>query len=159
MGCDTCPHYRTCRCKITNSHVTDEQIEKMLDEGDTWVFAKGLDQESFLARRQLTGLRNDHDEFLRLERSIHDVHDMLLDISSLVAQQGDMIDNIEANVNAARTDMEMGTTGTFEAERKITFQRKATFCCTSFCVLIVVFVGAVVALAIISKVRAIFGLS
>lgn len=76
------------RCKITNSNYTDEQIEEMLDEGNTAVFAKGILDQERMARDDLNRLQDRHDEFIKLERSIREVHDMFVDLADLVAQQG-----------------------------------------------------------------------
>ena len=62
------------RCKITNANYKDEDIEKMLDEGNTAVFAKSILDEERLARQQLTELQDRHDEFIRLEKSIREVN-------------------------------------------------------------------------------------
>ncbi len=39
------------------------------------------------AQQQLTELQDRHDEFIKLERSIKEVHDMFLEIANLVTQQ------------------------------------------------------------------------
>ena len=51
---------------------------------------------------QLTELENRHKEFLKLEECLIEVNSMFIELSELVAQQGDMVDSIEANVNNAR---------------------------------------------------------
>ncbi len=38
-------------------------------------------------RQQLTELQDRHDEFIKLEKSVKEVHDMFLEISNLVTQQ------------------------------------------------------------------------
>jgi t-SNARE complex subunit (syntaxin) len=39
------------------------------------------------AQQQLTELQDRHDEFIKLEKSIKEVHDMFLEIANLVTQQ------------------------------------------------------------------------
>ena len=51
---------------------------------------------------QLTELENRHKEFLKLEECLIEVNSMFIELSELVAQQGDMVDSIEANVNNAK---------------------------------------------------------
>ena len=51
---------------------------------------------------QLTELENRHREFLKLEECLVEVNSMFVELSDLVAQQGDMVDSIEANVSNAK---------------------------------------------------------
>ena len=60
----------------------------MLDEGNTAIFAKSILDEERLARQQLTELQDRHDEFIKLEASIKEVHDMFVEVAQLVADQG-----------------------------------------------------------------------
>jgi t-SNARE complex subunit (syntaxin) len=39
------------------------------------------------AQQQLTELQDRHDEFLKLEKSIREVHDIFIEIANLVTQQ------------------------------------------------------------------------
>ena len=60
----------------------------MLDEGNTAIFAKSILDEERLARQQLSELQDRHDEFIKLEASIKEVHDMFVEVAQLVADQG-----------------------------------------------------------------------
>ena len=50
----------------------------------------------------MTELENRHREFLKLEQCLVEVNCLFIELSEMVAQQGDMVDSIEANVNNAR---------------------------------------------------------
>ena len=56
---------------------------------------------------QLTELENRHKEFLKLEECLIEVNSMFIELSELVAQQGDMVDSIEANVNNTKEYVSM----------------------------------------------------
>jgi t-SNARE complex subunit (syntaxin) len=43
-----------------------------------------------------------------LEGSIHDLHDLFIDIATYVDRQGDMVDSIEYGVDRARVAVEQG---------------------------------------------------
>ena len=60
----------------------------MLDEGNTSVFATSMLNETEMARQQLTELQDRHDEFIKLEASIKEVHDMFMEVAQLVQDQG-----------------------------------------------------------------------
>jgi t-SNARE complex subunit (syntaxin) len=55
------------QCKILgNTSMTNDQIETMIDEGNTSVFATSILDEERLARHQLTELTDRHDEFIKV---------------------------------------------------------------------------------------------
>lgn len=43
-----------------------------------------------------------HEDIVRLEKTIRELHDMFQDLAMLVESQGEMVDHIETNVNSAR---------------------------------------------------------
>ena len=57
---------------------------------------------------QLTELENRHKEFLKLEQCLVEVNSLFLELCEMVAQQGDMVDSIEANVNNAKEHVSTG---------------------------------------------------
>ena len=63
----------------------------------------------------MTELENRHREFLKLEQCLVEVNCLFIELSEMVAQQGDMVDSIEANVNNAR---EYVSSPLFQTDRK-----------------------------------------
>lgn len=96
------------RCKITNNELSEEQIAKMLDEGNTNVFNTSILDETRLARQELTELQDRHDILLNVESGIKELNEMFNDISILVSQQGEMIDNIAKNTSEAGAYVKAG---------------------------------------------------
>jgi len=96
------------KIKVAGTNMSDDQIEQMIDEGKTEVFAKSILDQTQVARQQLTELQDRHDEFIKLEKSITEVRDMFFEVAQLVQDQGEMIDNIAVNVGRAETDVEAG---------------------------------------------------
>jgi len=96
------------KIKVAGTDMSDEQIETMIDEGRTEVFAKSILDQTQMARQQLTELQSRHDEFIKLEKSITEVRDMFFEVAQLVQEQGEMIDNIAVNVGRAEADVEAG---------------------------------------------------
>jgi len=93
--------------KITGCELTNEQIEEKIDSGDLTGFSSIL-QETARAKEDLVAIENRHAEMLKLERGIVEIHDMFIEISNLVSQQGEMITRIEDNVIKAEVDVERG---------------------------------------------------
>jgi len=96
------------KIKVAGTSMSDDQIEQMIDEGKTEVFAKSILDQTQVARQQLTELQDRHDEFIKLEKSITEVRDMFVEVAQLVQDQGEMIDNIAVNVGRAEMDVEAG---------------------------------------------------
>jgi len=109
--------------KITNSKLSQEEIEEKIDSGDVSVFSSAIIQETAAAKDQLAALENRHAEFLKLEASIKEVHSMFLDMHQLVEMQGDLVGRIEDHVNSAVVDVERGRADLGKAEN---FKKAAT---------------------------------
>jgi len=77
---------------------TNEQINEMIESGKTSIWTQNLLRETEDARQKLNAVQARHEEIVKLERSIMEVHEMFLDLAVLVESQGAMINNIEDNV-------------------------------------------------------------
>ena len=53
-------------------------------------------------KNALYDIEERHKDLLNLERNVNEIHRMFVDLALLVSLQGDMIDNIEANVRSAK---------------------------------------------------------
>ena len=132
------------RCKITNNSFSEDQIEQMLDDGNTQVFAGAILNEEILARKQLSELQDRHDEFIKLEKSIKEVHDMFLEVAALVQQQGEMVDNIHHSVMNAEDLVEKGKGHLNKARLSQIAARKKKICFGAILAVIILIVVIVV---------------
>lgn len=87
--------------EITGKITTNEELEEMLENGNASVFTSDIISDSQITRQALNEIESRHKDILRLESSIKELHDMFVDMAMLVETQGEMIDNIEKNVNNA----------------------------------------------------------
>ena len=53
-------------------------------------------------QNSLNDMEERHKDLLNLERNVKEIHKMFIDLALLVSLQGEMIDNIEANVKTAK---------------------------------------------------------
>jgi len=111
------------RIKITNNNITQEEIEEKLDKGDISAFSSAIIQETAAAKDQLKALQNRHDDILKLEAGIVEIHSMFVDLNNLVQMQGEMVSRIEDHVNSAVIDVEKGREDLGKAEK---FKKAAT---------------------------------
>ena len=85
-----------------------------------------------------------HDEFLKLERSIREVHDLFIELGALVTQQGEMINNIAYNVEQATEKVEKGRKDLSEAEKHQRSARRKKVICAA-----IIFVAVLILLLVI----------
>ena len=85
---------------VTGEHATEEEIERMIDEGEgELIFQKAImEQGRGYVMDTLAEIRERRDAVLDLEKSLMELHQIFLDMAVLVEAQGQMIDNIEAQV-------------------------------------------------------------
>jgi len=90
---------------IVKPEATSEEIDAVMRSGNgadqfiTQAILKGAD---IAVKNVFQDVANKYQDVLALEQSIAELHQMFLDFSLLVEQQGEMLDNVEYNV--ARSD-------------------------------------------------------
>jgi t-SNARE complex subunit (syntaxin) len=84
--------------RITNSAMTDEEIENKIDSGDTDAFSAAIIKETASVSPESNTVESRHQEILKLEASIIEVHEMFMDLSNMVSMQGEQIDRIEDHI-------------------------------------------------------------
>jgi len=93
--------------QVQDSNISAEELEEKLDRGDVTILSSIL-KETSQAKEDLRLLENRHAEMIKLEKGISDIHEMFLDLSNLVAMQGEAVDRIEDGVGAAAAQVEAG---------------------------------------------------
>ncbi|XP_074484658.1 syntaxin-3 [Sebastes fasciatus] len=127
--------------EITGKATTDEELEEMLEGGNSAVFSAGI-MESKITQQALNEIEARHKDIMRLESSIKELHDMFVDIAMLVENQGGMIDRIESNMDQSVGFVERAVADTKKAAK---FQQEARrkqmmiFCC---CVILSLILGS-----------------
>lgn len=74
------------------------------------------------ARQTLADIEARHEEIMKLEKSIREVHDLFVDMATLIEKQGDKIDSIESHITNTRDFVEKAVEQTKEA---LVYQGKA----------------------------------
>uniref|UniRef100_A0A9J7WZ01 Syntaxin-3 n=1 Tax=Cyprinus carpio carpio TaxID=630221 RepID=A0A9J7WZ01_CYPCA len=107
--------------EITGKTTTDEELEEMLEGGNTAVFTAGI-VDSGISKQALNEIEARHKDIVRLESSIKELHDMFVDIAMLVESQGGMIERIENNMDQSVGFVERAVADTKKAAK---FQQEA----------------------------------
>ncbi|XP_019939445.2 syntaxin-3 [Paralichthys olivaceus] len=127
--------------EITGKATTDDELEEMLEGGNSAVFTAGI-MDSKINQQALNEIEARHKDIMRLESSIKELHDMFVDIAMIVENQGGMIDRIESNMDQSVGFVERAVADTKKAAK---FQQEARrkqmmiFCC---CVILALIVGS-----------------
>ena len=117
---------RNLRIVDPNSTLTVEEIEEKLDNGDVSVLPSIL-KETAQAKEDLKMIENRHAEIVKLEKGITEIHEMFLDLTHLVSEQGEMVDRIELHVGQAAAQVESGRDQLRQAERHKRSARRMKF--------------------------------
>ena len=88
---------------IVRPQATSQELENLVDNENgqqmlQQVFSLTSKQE---AREQLEDMKSRHQDIVSIEKNILELHQLFLDMSILVEQQGDMIDQIDKHVEMA----------------------------------------------------------
>ena len=88
---------------------------------------------------------------MKLEQSIREVHELFLELSGLVSQQGELVNSIAYNVELADDKVEQGTEQLKDAERHQGAGRRKKLICSLILFVVIV---VIVLLVILSKLDA-----
>ncbi|KYQ91704.1 t-SNARE family protein [Tieghemostelium lacteum] len=106
--------------RIANSNATPEEIREAIESGD----AKKIFAEAVLythlhkeAQVALAYVKDRHNDIVKLEQSIADLHQLFLDMAVLVETQGEILNQIEANVESTVLNTKEGVSNLAEANR------------------------------------------
>lgn len=66
---------------------TNEELEDMLEQGNSAVFTQGIIMDTAAAKQTLADIEARHADIIKLETSIKELHDMFMDMAMLVESQ------------------------------------------------------------------------
>ncbi|EAT35161.1 AAEL012657-PA [Aedes aegypti] len=79
--------------EITGRATTNEELEEMLEQGNSAVFTQGIIMETQQAKQTLADIEARHADIIKLENSIRELHDMFMDMAMLVESQSELPHN------------------------------------------------------------------
>uniref|UniRef100_A0A4W5MDG0 Syntaxin-3 n=1 Tax=Hucho hucho TaxID=62062 RepID=A0A4W5MDG0_9TELE len=129
--------------EITGKATTDDELEEMLESGNSAVFTSGI-MDSGISKQALSEIEARHKDIMRLESSIKELHDMFVDIAMLVESQGDIVNNIEVQVSKAVDHIVVAKTETKKAIQYQSKARKKTIIIAVVCTVLAVLILAII---------------
>mmetsp|Transcript_21125 Transcript_21125/g.50171 ORF Transcript_21125/g.50171 Transcript_21125/m.50171 type:complete len:366 (+) Transcript_21125:162-1259(+) len=120
--------------KVVKPDATQDEIDELMDSGQQNVFSQQLlaERSTQAAKNALADIQDKHKDILRLEQSIVELHQLFVDMSVLVQQQGEMLDDIQYTVQQAHAYVDKGVQ---QLEKAKESQKKARkrMCCLMCC--------------------------
>ena len=114
--------------ELTGTKKTDEEVEEMIETGNLTVFANTqLVLDTDQAKDILKAVESRHEDIIRLERSIAELSILFSEMAMIVQQQGEMIDNIEHNVQNAADHINQAMPALRKAHKYK--RRRCLYCC------------------------------
>ncbi|XP_071479608.1 syntaxin-like isoform X3 [Diadema antillarum] len=130
--------------EITGKSTTDDELEDMLESGNPAIFTSGIIMDTQQAKQTLRDIEARHNDIIKLETSIRELHDMFMDMAMLVESQGEMIDRIEYNVEQSVDYVE---TAKMDTKKAVKYQSKArrkkimiVICCAVLITIVVIII-------------------
>ncbi|XP_030515442.2 syntaxin-132-like [Rhodamnia argentea] len=129
---------------VTGTRADEETIDRLIETGDSeQIFQKAIQEQG---RGQIMDtvaeIQERHDAVRDLERKLLDLQQIFLDMAVLVDAQGDLLDNIEAQVSSAVDHVQSGNTALQRAKSLQKNSRK--WMCIAILILLIIVVIIVV---------------
>ncbi|PAV89359.1 hypothetical protein WR25_05589 [Diploscapter pachys] len=118
--------------------VTDDVIERAVEDGDTSKLMPGLVLATADAKALFEDVRNRHDQLLEIEKSIRLLHELFFDMHRMVAEQGEMVDRIDMSIVNAMEYAERGRKNVIEARNLKKKAARWRCCLIILCVIVVI---------------------
>ncbi|CAL8107273.1 unnamed protein product [Calicophoron daubneyi] len=144
---DACKNRIKRQMEIAEKKISNEELEDMLESGNPAIFTQEIMTDTQQAKQSLADIEARHQDIMKLEKSIKELHDMFMDMAMLVESQGEMIDRIEYNVEQAVDYIESAKADTKKAVKYQSSARKKMII-IGICVaiLVCIIVGMIVGL-------------
>nr|CAD1819170.1 unnamed protein product [Ananas comosus var. bracteatus] len=131
---------------VTGSRPTEEMIDHLIETGNSeQIFQKAIQE---MGRGQVIAtveeIQERHDAVMEIEKRLHELHQVFMDMAVLVEAQGEILDNIECQVSNAVNHVQSGT----DALRTAKSLQKKSRKCMIIAIIILLIIAAIIALSI-----------
>ncbi|CAI9289687.1 unnamed protein product [Lactuca saligna] len=132
---------------VTGTRADEETIDQLIETGNSeQIYQKAIQEQG---RGQvidtLAEIQERHDAVIEVERKLLDLQQIFSDFAILVDSQGEILDNIEAQVSSAVDHVESGNK-TLEKVKKLQKKSRKWICISIIILLLVIAIALVVVL-------------
>lgn len=124
--------------KVVDPDITDDEVDRRLEAGGSSAMREIMMGGAVHADAEaaLNDVQSRAKDVEMLERSVHQMFQLFQDLAALVEEQGEVLDNIEANVDSAKAFTEKGNKELIRAHIAAKKARKRR-CCLMIIVVVV----------------------
>eukprot|EP00002_Diphylleia_rotans_P018824 TRINITY_DN3644_c0_g1_i1.p1 TRINITY_DN3644_c0_g1~~TRINITY_DN3644_c0_g1_i1.p1 ORF type:complete len:297 (-),score=70.39 TRINITY_DN3644_c0_g1_i1:395-1285(-) len=134
----------TRQLRIVNPNISEEETQRIIEQGASSVFVDALASKY---NRVYNEVCERHQEILKLESSIQELHQLFVDMAVLVEAQGELLDQIEHSVSQSVAYTEKAVVELKEGTKlQKKSRKKMCFLMILFLVIIIVIVAPLIAL-------------
>ena len=113
----------------------------MLDSGNLQLFTQDILMETKQSKQTLVDIEARHNDILKLEQSISELHDMFTDLALMIETQGEQMDSIEKKFNCCKNYIDGGKGDLKSAEtNKKEYSKKKVYVISIVVVVVVVLI-------------------
>jgi t-SNARE complex subunit (syntaxin) len=138
------------QAKIIDPTLTPEQVEAVCNDPEgagRLLENKMLGTGHMKLKNAVMDIQDKYKDIQKLERSVQIVHQMFVDLQIMVQAQGEMLDNIELNIQGAKDYMKKAVVSLDKAKKSHQIYRKYK-CCLLITLLVIIGVAVIVPLAL-----------
>jgi len=97
---------------VTGQHADDDTIENIIETGNSETFLQKAIQEQGRGQvlETIKEIQERHDAVKDIEKNLIELHQIFMDMATLVETQGEQLNDIEQQVNKATSFVARGTT-------------------------------------------------
>jgi t-SNARE complex subunit (syntaxin) len=93
------------QAEIIQPGITPDEVDRIIDHGDMAQLMKTrlieTDRQKDKATMALVHIKEQHRDIIELEQAMIELHQIFVDMAAIVEEQGEMINNIERNIQQA----------------------------------------------------------
>jgi syntaxin 1B/2/3 len=139
------------QAKIIDPTLTQDQVEAVCNDPDgagKLLANKMLGTGHVKLQNAVSDIQDKYKDILKLEKSVQLVHQMFVDMQMLVHVQGEMLDNIELNIQETKDYMKKAVVKLDKAKKSHQIYKKYRCC---LLIILLVIIGVVVIVPIVTR--------
>ncbi|KAF9581126.1 Plasma membrane t-SNARE, secretory vesicle fusion, partial [Lunasporangiospora selenospora] len=132
--------------KIVRPEATPEEISQAVESDNQQVFAQSVLQSTRYgdADRALREVQSRHDDIKKLEKTIVELHQLFMDMETLVVEQGEVIKNIEDTADQTGTQLDVANKEVDTAIGNARGARKKKWICLIISIILILVIVLIV---------------
>ncbi|XP_018645693.1 syntaxin, putative [Schistosoma mansoni] len=139
------------RIQVEHKERCKALLKRQLEVGELVIFIRDIITDTQQARQNLADIEARHEDIMKLEKSIRELHGLFTDMAALIETQGELVDRIDVNVKQTQDYVAEARQETKKAVVYKKKSRKKKFIIIGVCCAIVVIIIIIVIATVVPK--------